>query len=179
MSKKSRKGSAPRRPAPTRAPQPAAAPAESKPAAAPEATAAESRTGLRTSPLQRSQELELEIGLAFSGAVVGGLTGYSHVPYGAAAGNVAEGALGAVLGTLLGLYIAKSLFLSVRAQWFVGGLLVVLAVGGGWLFGTVGAVVGAAIATGFLLFGLRPLALLAERHGLVTEALSSREAGPP
>ncbi|MBM3463485.1 MAG: hypothetical protein FJX76_15400 [Armatimonadetes bacterium] len=170
MSSKKPRKNVPRRPAPT--PRAAAPPASppSPPRLAPALpVSGESRTGLPTSPLAREQERDLEVGLTFTGFVCGGLTGFSQVPFGAPEGNVAGGVLGAVLGAMMGLSLSKSLFLSVRAQWFVWMLLAVLTVGGYWVGAKsggngpiMGATAGCAVATGFLLFGLRPLALYAQ-----------------
>lgn len=129
------------------------------------------QTGLPMSPLAREQERELEVGLTAIGLVVGGLTGFSQVPFGAPEGNVTIGVLSALMGALTGLSVGRSLFLSMRAQWFVWVVMAVLSVGGffvggqvgGDLAAVVGAAVGLALATAFLFFGLRRLALAAER----------------
>jgi len=177
MAKKIRK-STPRKPLPT---SEASSRGPAAPASPPDGDEEESlvavpapvvrQTGLPKSPLAREQERELEVGLTAVGLVVGGLTGFSQVPYGAPEGNVAIGLVSAVTGALTGLSVARSLFLSMRAQWFVWALMAALSVGGFFLGGQVGgdvaavagAAVGVAVATAFLFFGLRPLALAAER----------------
>lgn len=128
-------------------------------------------SAVRSSPLAREQERELEFGLTVIGILVGGLTGYAQVPFGALDGNLPGGVASGILGGLVGLSLGKSLFLSMRAQWFVWAVLAALGVGGYWLgmavggplAAVIGADVGAAAATVFLLFGLHPLAEMAEK----------------
>lgn len=81
------------------------------------------------SPLAREQELALELGLALTGLVVGALTGFGQVPLGAHDGNVPAAMLGAVLGGLIGLNAARSLFYDVAQQWVIWSGLAALCTG--------------------------------------------------
>lgn len=107
------------------------------------------------SPLLRSQEIELEIGLTVLGAMVGGLTGYGqNVAMDAPSGNLAGGVEGALVGGLLGYSLGRTLFLSVRAQWISWFVLIGLAVLGGMLAGLKGTLGGAVLGTGLVLAGV-------------------------
>ena len=97
--------------------EPPSPPARPPGASAPDSPAAAGR------PLPPAQELELEVGLAVLGLMVGGLTGYSQVPLGAVSGNVPDAAAGGALGAVLGLAVAKSLFLTMRDQWLAWAVL--------------------------------------------------------
>jgi uncharacterized membrane protein YfcA len=115
------------------------------------------------SPLARSQERDLEIGLTLIGGALGALTGYGSVPFDAATGNVPAAVLAAVLGACCGFTMSRTLFLSVRAQWFVWILLAIFCGLGYTVGGFAGALVGSVIITLFVLFGLKPLARAAAR----------------
>lgn len=105
------------------------------------------------SPLMRSQEIELEVGLTILGAAMGGLTNYGDVAMSAVTGNTMAAVQGALAGALLGYSLGRTLFLSVRTQWISWGILVGLAVIGHAIYGALGMLVGAFVGTLFVLFG--------------------------
>lgn len=128
--------------------EPASASADESPAHADTGVGVAGRT-----PLVRSQEIELELGLTLLGGAIGALSGYSQVALDAVAGNVVSGTEGAIIGALLGYLLGRTLFLSVRAQWPLWCIMIVLSYAGHRLAGLAGMVVCAVIATLFVLFG--------------------------
>lgn len=111
------------------------------------------RTAAGTSPLLRSQEKELEIGLSLLGIIFGLLTGYGNgVPPEAPSGNVVGAIEAGIIGGLLGYTLGRTLFFSVRAQWISWVALLGLVYGGqtvgGLPGGVLGAVLGASLVCG-------------------------------
>lgn len=110
--------------------------------------------GAGVSPLLRSQEVELEIGLSLLGAVVGALTGFgTGIPIDAPSGNVVGAIEAALIGAMMGYSLGRTLFLSVRTQWIAWVVLVALAAAGVKFLGLVGGLAGAAIGTGLVVMG--------------------------
>ena len=102
------------------------------------------------SPLAREQEQALELGLAFTGVVMGALTGLGQVPLGAEEGNVPAAMLGGVLGGLLGLVVGRSLFFEAAQQWVVWSGLAVLCLGSFSVLRHLGAPLELALAAAIL-----------------------------
>jgi hypothetical protein len=107
------------------------------------------------SPLVRAQEIELEVGLAVLGTVVGGLTGYSYnVPLGATSGNVPGAVEAGIVGALMGYSLARTLFFTVRKQWISWGVIIAMVYLALWLGGLPAAVGGAVVGAGLVIAGV-------------------------